>query len=227
MKKSTEFLQLLWIDLLVQLRRLPEFLKVVCKYYPHLDYLKQDMSLLFYYPRSPFSVSKEFLLQRGEEDIYKYGETPLTTLDKIAQECQLTAKDVVFEMGCGRGRTCLWLHHFVGCQVVGIDYIPTFIERANKICQKFDLKGIEFREEDFFQSDLTGATVIYLYGTCLKDQEIELLVEKFAKLPTGTKIITVSYPLTDYTTKPLFEVMKRFSARFTWGEGEVFLHIKK
>jgi SAM-dependent methyltransferase len=227
MKKSAEFFQLLWVDFLVQLRRVPEFVKVVCKYYPHFDFMKQDLSLLFSYPKSPFAVSKEFLMKRGEQDIYKYGETPLTTLEKIVNECQLSEKDTVFEMGCGRGRTCLWLNYFVGCKVVGIEYIPTFVERANKIKQKFGLKEIEFRQEDFLQSDLTGATVVYLYGSCLEDRDIEQLVEKFAQLPSGTKIVTVSYPVTDYTSKPVFEVMKRFPAQFTWGEGDVFIQLRK
>ncbi len=36
-------------------------------------------------------------------------------------------------------------------------------------------------------------------------------------------LITVSYPLTDYTEKPLFELIRSFPAKFTWGEAEVYL----
>jgi hypothetical protein len=36
----------------------------------------------------------------------------------------------------------------------------------------------------------------------------------------------VSYPLTDYTDDPAFQVVKQFSAQFTWGEAEIYLHEK-
>src|SRR5207253_2734624 len=138
-----------------------------------------------------------YLLQKGEEDPYTYGETPLSTLDVIVKHCHITATDTVFELGCGRGRTCFWMNQFVGCRVVGIDYIPEFIQRANRIRSRFDLVDVQFREEDILNSQLTGATVIYLYGTCYSTPFIQTLIKNFALLPRGTKIITVSYPLSD------------------------------
>ncbi len=66
-------------------------------------------------------------------------ETPLTSLEVIARECQLSVRDVVFELGCGRGRTCFWLNQFIGCAVIGIDYVPAFIEKALKVKRRFHI----------------------------------------------------------------------------------------
>ena len=77
------------------------------------------------------------------------------------------------------------------------------------------------------QTDLKKATVIYLYGTCLEDHTIKALISRFKQVAPGTRIITVSYALSDYTDQPLFETMKRFPARFTWGEGDVYIQVKK
>src|SRR6266849_410523 len=71
---------------------------------------------------NPFRICKKHQERKGEKCINAYGETPLPLLAKIAQECALNADDVLFELGCGRGRGALFLSHFAGCHVVGIDW---------------------------------------------------------------------------------------------------------
>lgn len=223
-----EYLKLVWVNLIVQKRNFLEFIKVAAKYYFNFSFFKADLALILTYLfDNPFTISKRFLMKKGESDVYAYGETPLTTLDLIAKQCRLDSSDTVYELGCGRGRTCFWLNSFIGCKVVGIEYVPDFVERANKIKKKFHFKNIEFRNENIIDANFEEGTVFYLYGTCLEDSFIKKLAEKLSKLPIGTKIITVSYPLTDYTSEPQFEVMKRFPAKFTWGMGDVYLQIKK
>lgn len=223
-----EFLSLLWLNFVVQIRNFIEFAKVASKYYSNFSFFKADVSLiLMYLFHNPFSISKRFLAKQGEADVYAYGETPLTTLERIAQECDIRQNDCVFELGCGRGRTCFWLNSFIGCKVVGIEFIPEFIERASRIKNRLGIKGVQFRLEDMRKTDFSEATVCYLYGTCLDEETINILIKKFSKLRMGTKIITISYPLTDYTEESCFEVMKCFTGTFTWGEAEVFLHVVK
>lgn len=205
-----------------------EFVKVVFNYYSNPGFFKIDSYLLLSYVfDNPFKISKRFLKSKGASNIYTYGETPLATLEFISEECRLTSADRVFELGCGRGRTCFWLNHFIGCSVVGVEYVPEFVKRANQVKNKFALSAVEFRQEDLLVTSLRGATVIYLYGTCFPRAFIEILASRFEALPSGTKIITVSYPLSDYTSTSSFETMKRFTARFTWGITDVYLQIRK
>jgi len=180
-----------------------------------------------YLIHNPFSISKRFLIAKGESNIYAYGETPLTTLEKIANECSISKKDCVYELGCGRGRTCFWLHSFIGCKVVGIEMVPEFVERAKRITEKLKISNLQFQLTDMCTANYDDATVLYLYGTCLEDDTINTLIEKFSQLSAGTKIITVSYPLNDFTTKPCFEIMKCFTGTFTWGETEIYLNVVK
>lgn len=222
-----EIALLLAIHLKVKWCNFFEFIKVAVNYYPKLTFLKLDISLLSsYFWRGPFQISKYFLIHKGEKDPHKYGETPLTTLDLIAKECGLSAIDTVFELGCGRGRTCFWLNQFISCTVVGIDYVPAFIEKAEKLRERFHLRKISFRLEDFSRTDLKGASVIYLYGTCLSAAEIDHLTKRFSQLPKGTKIITVSYPLTEFQPRAPFRIVKQFLAPFTWGKATVYLQVK-
>lgn len=224
----TEYIDLLWINLKCQANNFIDFIRVATRYYSNPLFRKEDKTLLLtYLLNSPFAISKEFLKEHGHKDLYAYGETPLTTMELISKEAQINAKDVVFELGFGRGRTCFWLNAFIGCKVVGIEQIPLFVSRANEIKSKYSVEGVEFRQQDMLTADFSGATVIYLYGTCLEDTAIAQLIQQFKKLPSSTKIITISYPLTDYTEEPIFEVMKRFPARYPWGLADVYLQLRK
>ncbi len=223
-----EFFELLALNVSVGINNIWEFVKVAFRYYGNFSFLKADVCLrLMYLFHNPYSISRRFLQKKGESNIYAYGETPLTSLEKIAKEVEITSKDTVFELGCGRGRTCFWLRSVFDCSVVGIEFIPEFVERANMITNKLGIDKLQFRLDDMLKADLSGATICYLYGTCLEDTEIQLLIKKFSKLPLGTKIITVSYPLTEYVEDSSFEVMKRFKVEYPWGEADVFLQIKR
>lgn len=224
--KLREFIILQIIHFKVKWVNLVEYIKVLYNYYSNLNFRQSDTALLFaYLLKNPFRISKRFLLSRGAEEIYTYGETPLTTLDHIAKECRLNSEDTVFELGCGRARTCFWLNAFIGCKVVGIDFVPEFIAIANKIVERYHLQGLTFRLEDIFEADFTGATVIYLYGICYTDVEIGRLVKGLDKLPKGTKIITVSYAITDIIPKAPYRIERKFSAAFTWGITDVYLQL--
>lgn len=165
-----------------------------------------DLALLrTYRTKNAYRISKEFY------KAHCYGETPLTTMAHIVKECALSAEDVVVEMGAGRGRASLFLAEYVGCQVIAYEQIPAF---AGKIPPSPNLR---IRDQDMFSADFSTATAIYLYGTMLSEEEIGRLALSF---PKQVKIITVSYPLNDYS--PHYVTKKTFSGTFPWGKTEVY-----
>lgn len=219
---------LFWVQLQFQWFNFKEYLKVVFLYYRNLSFLKTDLLLLLYYLfQNPYRMNKDFLKKRGEEVVDVYGETPLTTFEQIVSNSQITPNDIVYELGSGRGRTSLWLHSFIGCKVIGVEIVPEFVKIANQVKKKCNLSNIQFENQNFLEMDFKDATVIYLYGICLKEEEVFQLVDKLKNLPKGTKIITVSFPLTEYTKEPLFEVMNCFQGVFPWGITDIYLHYKK
>lgn len=226
-----EFLTLLWIRAVTFLYEGIEFIKVVFRFYPNKKFRQEDFGLIrSYLFLNPYRICKDYLIQKGEEDPYVYGETPLTTLAQIAKECELTAQDVVYELGCGRGRSCFWLAAFVKCRVIGIEQIEIFVDIANQIKTKYALDNVRFSTGNFLDFNYKDATVIYIYGTCLDELTIQHLIKKFAKLPLGAKIITVSYPLTDYLELQnwgLFELVHTFQAPFAWGKADIYLQVRR
>ncbi len=227
LSRIKEFFVLTWIYSKVKLFNFLEYLSVIKNYYSNLKFFKIDVRLLLsYFFINPYRLHKQFLIGQGEEEIYAYGETPLTSLEEIARQCHLSSGDCLFELGCGRGRTCFWLNQFIGCRVVGVENTPLFVQKAQQIQERFRIEGVSFRLEDLFETDLQGATAIYLYGTCLSDDSIHRLIERFSPLPKGTKIVTVSYALVDYQPNAPFQLLKEFSLPFPWGKGDVYLQVR-
>ncbi len=208
-----------WVNIHATFFRLFGWLRVIVLYYRNLPFALTD-TLLWgtYLLKNPYRISRAFLKSN------LYGETPLPTLDKIARECQILSKDCVYELGCGTGRTCLWLRHFVRCRAVGIDHVPTYIDRANRIKHLLRLDHVNFICGDIFQESLREATIIYLYGTAMEDDWINKLLEHFKTLKAGTRIITTSYPLTDYSSD--YKVLKSFKGWFPWGSTTIYLQEK-
>jgi SAM-dependent methyltransferase len=193
------------------------------KYYRNRHFRNVDQILLSTYRFSnPYSIVKQHLEERGESDVHCYGETPLSTYDQIAKACNLSETDKFLELGCGRGRGCFFISHFYHCPVMGIDCIPDFIDTAIAIMDGFHMPRLEFRCEDMFTADFRGATCIYLYGTCLKDFQVDQLAKRFAELPKGIRIVTVSYPLSDYV--PSITIEKKLECVYPWGKTEVYIN---
>lgn len=218
-----EWIQLLGIRIWVEIRNTIEFVQVVGRYYSNREFLKLDFALWrAYFFRNPYKISKKFLKAQGAKELHVYGETPLTSMEYIVKQCKITEKDTVIELGCGRGRACFWLHSFIHCKVIGIEYIPVFMRIANRIKTRYHLENIDFLCEDFLKSKLSAATILYLYGSTYEDEFIEQLVQKIEKLPKGVKIISVSYPLSDYIALKSFKLISVFPVSFTWGEADVY-----
>lgn len=188
-----------------------------CKIFQQVDSAFQRKYLF----KNPYQISKKFLRNARAAEIHAYGETPLTTMWNIAKKCNISSSDVVIEMGAGRGRAALFLATFIQCKVIAYEQIPDFATVAREIANTYRCTCFVMHSADMFQANFQEATAIYLYGTMLSDEEIRRLIEKF---PTNIKIITVSYPLNDYSKN--FKTIKTFSGSFPWGETNIFWNEK-
>lgn len=199
-----------------------DFWRTVFRYYwKHGTFALVDLTLLLsYFYRSPYRISRTFEEARAI-DPPPYGETSLSLLDTILQAACVTKEDVVYELGAGRGRAAFWIALCYGCTTIGIEYNPIFMQVAERIRRFFHVANLEFRCEDMLTSDYSRASVIYLFGTALQDSEIRALCRRFATLPRGTTIITVSYPLHDY--HPAFTLVRSLAADFVWGQTTVYI----
>lgn len=215
-------LKLLWIRIRTDIWNFIEFLQVVFYYYSNRRFAAPDWYVIrSYLTQNPFRMSKNFLTERGEKNVDTYGETPLTTMDVIADECRIASSDIVFELGSGRGRTCFWLNAVIGCTVYGVEFIPAFVRIAQSAKRKYRIADVKFICEDLMKVDLSTATVVYFYGTTITDEELQRLCAKLLSLSSKVKIITISFPLSAYHKG--FRTVKRFPVTFPWGTTDAYL----
>lgn len=187
------------------------------KYYRNIRFARVDLALLrCYLFKNPFRMSRQFFAAQSSADDHTYGETPLSTMEMICKQCGITERDTVIEMGAGRGRACFWMNVWLGCKVIGVEAVPDFVHRGQRLVHSLQLKRIRFRLDDYMKTDLEEATVIYLYGSCLSLEQVDTLSSRLYACKKGTKVITTSFPIDGLT------LIKTFKGRFAWGSADIY-----
>ncbi len=150
-----------------------------------------------------------------------YGETPLSTLKTLIEALDFSPRTIL-DLGSGRGRGVFFLSHLLGCKVIGIEKVSCFVKIAKGLKKFHPHRDIEFYHQDMLKNLLPNVDVVYFYGTCLEDKKIQVLIELFKQIPTPFKVLSVSYPLSDYSED--FETEKEIPARYPWGETTVYVN---
>lgn len=218
MKSALEFFYLFYLRLFVALFNAKEERKVRNTLYSN-PYFKNADTLLkkIYHRLNPYTICKQFLLQRGDSEVHTYGETPLTELASFLQKCSIGKEDHFIDLGCGRGRVALFVNSYFPCSVTAIDCVPRFINLAKSIESRTN-----FICQNMLDSDLSSATHIYFYALYLSDEEFHQMIKRFSLLKEGTKIITASFALEEYSDN--FTTLFSQKAQFPWGKTELFLN---
>ena len=103
-------------------------------------------------------------------------------------------KDIVYDLGCGDGTLIITAAKEYGAKAVGIEidplrfWISKFRVWFNGLVEK-----VGVRQENFFNSNLSEATVVVVY---LVPKALNQLMPKFKKkLKKGTRIVSFRYQM--------------------------------
>lgn len=111
---------------------------------------------------------------------------------KILQLARASSRDTFYDLGCGKGQLCVVAVAEFGVKMaVGIEMHRGRAAKAAKRVQDLGLAGrVEIRNEDFMESDLHDATIVYSgLG------EIEEDIAYFeGRVKTGCRIVTLFLP---------------------------------
>lgn len=208
-------------------RKLCSEVRVWGSYFKHREFFYADRLLkqlwLF---SNPFRVCRKEREKAGYTLTYAYGETPLETMRYLADLAKISPSDTVFDLGCGRGRAVFFLSLVLGANAVGVDLVRHFINSAKEVKMRLCLSRVSFILADMLEVDLSLATVVYVYGTCLEDAEIEKLVDACKKCNSGCRFICVSFSLKE-SAPDFFEKQIETKVRFPWGYADVVIEERK
>jgi SAM-dependent methyltransferase len=111
---------------------------------------------------------------------------------KLLTLARATKKDVFYDLGCGRGQLCVVaVTEFGVKKAVGIEMHAGRARKAAEHVERLGLSDrIEIRNEDFMDSDISDATVVYC-----GHYEVEGDVARFEKeLGQGSRLVTLFLP---------------------------------
>jgi len=122
-----------------------------------------------------------------------YVPTPQEVVDAMLTLANVTATDVVYDLGSGDGRIPITAAQKYGARAVGIDINPQRIQEANENLAKTSVGDkVTFLNQDLFETDISEATVVTLY--LLPRLNIKLM-PKLKSLRKGTRIVSHSFSM--------------------------------
>ena len=121
-----------------------------------------------------------------------YVATPRQTVRRMLELAEVGSQDVVYDLGSGDGRV-LWIAaQEFGARAVGIEIDPfryawtRLLIRFKRLHQK-----VSVIRKDFFQVDLSSATVISAY--LLRDTNRKMMEKLASELPVGARVVSRKY----------------------------------
>jgi tRNA G37 N-methylase Trm5 len=122
-----------------------------------------------------------------------YVPTPPEVVEAMLTLANVTAKDVVYDLGSGDGRIPITAAQKFGATATGIDINPVRIKEAQENLAKSNVGNkVKFLNADLFETDLSPASVITLY--LLPSLNLKLM-PKLKQLKPGTRIVSHSFDM--------------------------------
>src|SRR5438132_11210299 len=90
--------------------------------------------------------------------------TPMAIVDAMLKLAQVTATDVIYDLGSGDGRIVITAAQKYGARGVGVEIDPVLVRDANSNLAKSGVADrVRFVNQDLFDADISEATVVAVY----------------------------------------------------------------
>jgi SAM-dependent methyltransferase len=130
-----------------------------------------------------------------EPDV-RYVPTRDEVVEEMLKVAGVTPNDVVYDLGCGDGRIPIAAAKKFGARGVGVDISA---ERIAEARYNAKVAGVEdrvtFRLQDFFETNISGATVVTLY--LLPEINMSLRPKLVSELKPGSRIVSHDFTMGD------------------------------
>jgi phospholipid N-methyltransferase len=144
-----------------------------------------------------FAQQKPFEPQVGQagKDVV-WVPSPEETVKKMMEMGEITPQDFVVELGSGDGRNVIAAAKR-GAQALGVEYNPDMVDLSKRLAKEAGVsEKAQFVQGDMFQAEFSKATVLALF---LLPSNLLQLRDKFANLRPGTRIVSNTFSIQDWT----------------------------
>jgi predicted RNA methylase len=134
---------------------------------------------------------------RHEPDV-QFVSTPQDVVYQMLDLAHVTSNDVVYDLGSGDGRIPVVAAQRYGARAVGVEIDPSLVEVSSQVARENQLEGkVVFREADFFDTDISRATVVTLYLSAAVNARLEHKLKR--QLRAGTRIVSREFGIGTWT----------------------------
>ena len=142
--------------------------------------------------------------QYREPDV-RFVPTPDDVVEAMLKLADVQKADIVYDLGCGDGRTVIRAADQFGARAVGIDIDPIRIEESRENARKAEVTDrVTFRNEDLFEADISEATVVTLY--LLHNLNMKLRPKLWKDLKPGTRVVSHAFSMEDWEPEQKIDV---------------------
>lgn len=125
-----------------------------------------------------------------------YVPTPSTVVERMLEMANVTADDVLYDLGSGDGRIVIAAAKR-GARAVGIEISEKLVKISRELAEEAGVSDrVEFRTADLFDVDLSEATVVTIY--LLPELNLQLRPKLFEDLAAGTRVLSHAFDMWDW-----------------------------
>ena len=134
-----------------------------------------------------------------------YVPTPTAVVARMLEMAKVRKNDLLYDLGSGDGRIVITAAQKYGARGVGYDLDPERIEESKQNAKKAGVADrVRFVQQDLFEADLSGATVVTLY--LLPEVNLQLRPKLLRELRPGTRVVSHNYHMGDWEPEEVAQV---------------------
>jgi cyclopropane fatty-acyl-phospholipid synthase-like methyltransferase len=119
-------------------------------------------------------------------------------VEAMLQLAEVSARDVVYDLGSGDGRIPIIAAQKYGARGVGIEIDARLVEQSRQTAREAGVETrVEFIHGDLFTVDLSRATVVMLYLSPSVHRRLEPKLSK--ELAPGSRVVSHQFPIPGWT----------------------------
>lgn len=143
-----------------------------------------------------------------------YCPTPFAVARQMLEFADVSARDVLYDLGSGDGRVAILAAQEFGCRAVGVELNAKLWRESSEKAERLGLQGrVEFRQGSFFEADVREATVVTLYLLTATNGALQFHLA--SQLRPGARVVTVDYPVPGWRAEQQMEVNSENGVAYT------------
>jgi SAM-dependent methyltransferase len=160
--------------------------------------------------------------QRGAGDVV-YVPTPQPVVEVMLEMAAVGPADTVIDLGSGDGRVVVTAAAKHGARGVGVELDRYLLKLAADNARRAGVADrVRFLEQDLFETDISGATVVTLY---LLPEMNQRLQPRLLALRPGARVVIHDYPLERWSPDARRVIPVPGKTVGHPGESHLFLHV--